>query len=210
MLARRDILKLAGIPLVAPSLFSEPPHFWEAKQPPDWTGDEVRRMLTDSPWARAAVVRDAGVPNLYGGAHQWGSVPKKTKAWRVTVRWDSAAPIQAAIKSSSEEFEKYYVIGLVGDTRVTGQLVNDRQLFSKLQILRGSTALEPANASALQPEKVEEVSHESQRALRFYFPRRRLIMLDAQQLYFAATIGRFDVMAKFDVEYMQYRGQLAL
>jgi hypothetical protein len=147
---------------------------------------------------------------LYGAAHQWGSVPKKTKAWRVTVRWDSAAPIQAAIKSSSEEFEKYYVIGLVGDTRVTGQLVNDRQLVTKLQILRGNTTLEPANASALQPEKVEEVSHYSQRALRFYFPRRRLITLAARHLYFAATIGGYGIMAKFDVEDMLYRGVLAL
>jgi len=210
MLARRDILKLAGIPLVAPGLRSEPPHFWEAKQPLEWTADEVHRLLTDSPWAHAAVVRDAGVANLYGGAHQWGSVPKKTKAIRVTVRWDSAAPIQAATNSVNEEFEKYYVIELAGDSRVTGQLVNDRELGTKLQILRGSTTLEPANASALQPEKVEEVSHKSERALLFYFPRRRLITLDAQHLYFAATIGRFDVMAKFDVVDMLYRGQLAL
>lgn len=135
--SRGATLKLAGIPLVAPSLFSEPPHFWEAKQPPEWTADEILRILTDSPW-----VRDAGVPNLYGGAHQWSSVPKKTKALRVTVRWDSAAPIQAAIQSASEEFEKYYVIGLAGDTRVTGQLVNDRQLVTKLQILRGSATLD--------------------------------------------------------------------
>src|ERR1700676_1021270 len=155
MLARRDILKLASTALSAPSLFSEPTHFWEAKQPAEWTGDEVRRMLTDSPWARAAVVRDAGVAPLSGAAHQWGRVPKKTKPWKVTVRWDSAAPIQAAIQSASDEFERYYVIRLVGDTRVTGQLINDRQLAEKLQILRGSTTLEPANANALQPEKVE-------------------------------------------------------
>ena len=210
MLARRNILKLAGTALSAANLFSQPPHFWEAKPPPEWTADEVRRMLTDSPWARTAVVRDAGVAHPYGGAQQWGRVPKKTKPWNVTVRWDSAAPIQAATQSAGEEFERYYVIGLVGDTRVTGQLVNDRQLAEKLQILRGSTTLEPANANVLQPEKVKEVSHESQRALRFYFPRRRLITLDAQHLYFATTIGRFDVMAKFDVQDMLYRGQLAL
>jgi hypothetical protein len=210
MLARRDILKLAGTALTAPNLFSKPPHFWEAKAPPEWTADEVRRMLTDSPWARAAVVRDAGVSHLYGGAQLWGRVPKKTKPWNVTVRWDSAAPIQAAIQSAGEEFDRYYVIGVVGDTRVTGQLVNDRQLAEKLRILRGSTTLEPANANALQPEKVKEVSHESQRALRFYFPRRRMIMLDAIHLYFATTIGRFDVMTKFDVQDMLYRGQLAL
>ena len=210
MLARRDILKTAGTALIAPNLFSQPPHFWEAKQSPEWTADEVRRMLTDSPWARAAVVRDAGVAHLYGGAQQWARVPKKTKPWNVTVRWDSAAPIQAAVQSPGEEFERYYVISLVGDTRVTGQLVNDRQLADKLQILRGSTTLEPANANALQPEKVEEVSHESQRALRFYFPRRRMIVLEAGHLYFATTIGRFDVMAKFDVQDMLYHGKLAL
>jgi len=35
-------------------------------------------------------------------------------------------------------------------------------------------------------------------------------MLDAVHLYFATTIGRFDVMAKFAVHDMLYHGQLAV
>jgi hypothetical protein len=224
MLTRRDVLKLAGIPIAtaAPQAWAAPLQFWEAKPPAEWSADEARRMLTESPWARAAVVRDAAVADAAGGgrlspaAQQWNALPKKTRHWRVTVRWESSAPIQAALSpasardSTNDEFERYYVISVVGDTRVTGFLVDDPKLGDTLGSMRLNSTLEPANAAPLRVEKLEEVSHESQRALRFYFPRRRPITPGALHLYFATTIGRFEVMAKFDVNDMLYGGKLAL
>ena len=33
------------------------PPFWEAKAPRDWTDAEIARLLSDSPWARAAIAQ---------------------------------------------------------------------------------------------------------------------------------------------------------
>jgi len=36
--------------------------FWEARQPKDWTEDELRQMLVNSPWARAEVYLASATP----------------------------------------------------------------------------------------------------------------------------------------------------
>ena len=215
MLGRRDVLKVAGISvaIAARRSWAAPPEFWEAKPPAEWTGDEVHSILTDSPWATTGLVRDAGVERLNTSA-PWTGLPTKTKPWKVTVRWESAPPIQAALHSPeevvNEEFQKYYVISLAGDARVTGLLVADRELGGKLLVLRSNTKLEQQNAPPLELDKLEEVLQEPQRALWFYFSRRRVITAAAGYLYFGTMIGRFQVMAKFDAGKMLYHGRLAV
>ena len=77
------------------------------------------------------LARDVGVVRLHPVA-QWGGVPKKTKPWKVTVRWESSPPIQAAVNSADdltkEDLQRYYVISLVGDARITGLLADNREL----------------------------------------------------------------------------------
>ncbi len=169
-------------------------------------------MLSDSPWATAGLVRDVGVIGLNTSA-PWNGLPKKTKPWKVAVRWESAPPIQAALHATgetvNEDFEKYYVISLAGDARVTGLLVESRELGDKLSLLRRNTMLDPQYALPLQPDRLEEISQGSQRVLWYYF-RRQAITADAGRMYFGTMIGRFQVLAKFDAENMVYHGRLAL
>lgn len=72
--------------LAAPALMRA--SFWDEKSFPDWSPDEVDRLLTDSPWARPTTVRfdlghpddgsvfdfsDIQLPPLGGSSGRWGS-----------------------------------------------------------------------------------------------------------------------------------------
>ncbi len=167
-------------------------------------------MLTDSPWAVGAAVRDADKARLNPTAQPWDEVPKKPKPWKVTARWESAAPIQDALAAvPNSDFENFYVINLLGDTRITGLLLQDRKLGDKLTVIRGSTTLD-ADDKQLWLDKLDEASHDSKRALLFYFRRRPPITEEVQHLWFATRIGAFELLAKFDAREMHYQGKLAL
>ncbi len=52
-LSRRDWLVLAaGMLAWRPSRAWAGKDFWDAKDPDSWSSDEVRKLLTKSPWAR--------------------------------------------------------------------------------------------------------------------------------------------------------------
>jgi hypothetical protein len=116
-ITRRSLLAgLAGAPLAAAE-------FWEKKQFPGWSEDEVRRLLTNSPWTKQrSIVLDwqerdqqaitwkdvpgtrPDMPGTTGGTIRGGSPvggigarknPLPAKA-DVLVRWASALPIRQA------------------------------------------------------------------------------------------------------------------
>lgn len=114
MISRRVfILAAGGAPLVAAD-------FWEKKKFPDWSEEEIRQMLGDSPWAKplAASIRvdkppdrgpvtwkDLGIPGsgdtptVPGGSPVGGigAPPKKKQVHAdITIRWASALPVKQA------------------------------------------------------------------------------------------------------------------
>jgi hypothetical protein len=147
--------------------------FWKTKDSTVWTDEEVSKILSDSPWAKAKTVQPqqqqarrpgggrrggfgfpggglgggypgggggypgggGGYPGGGGGYPQSGgypsgnsgsnSDPSQNEQMNLTIRWASAAPIQAALMrqgaSASDELkaiaastEKYYVISVLG------------------------------------------------------------------------------------------------
>ena len=51
--SRRSFLFLAGGALVASRLDASSGDFWDKKPPTDWTAEEIDRLVTKSPWAKA-------------------------------------------------------------------------------------------------------------------------------------------------------------
>src|SRR5580698_7268969 len=141
--------------------------FWKTKDSTVWTDEEVSKILSDSPWAKAKSVQPqqqqarrpgggrrggfgfpggglgggypgggGGYPGGGGGDPQSGGGypsgnsgsngdPSQNEQMNLTIRWASAAPIQAALMrqgaSASDELkaiaastEKYYVISVLG------------------------------------------------------------------------------------------------
>jgi hypothetical protein len=98
--------------------------FWERKKPAEWTGEEVRRLLTDSPWAKVMTVPLKLEKPGERGPATWKDIPgagptlpdsspggmigspvggigapkpKLPQQAQIVVRWMSAAPVRQAL-----------------------------------------------------------------------------------------------------------------
>jgi hypothetical protein len=150
--------------------------FWKTKDSSQWDSDEVNKILSDSPWAKAKTVQPqvqqqrrgygrrggfgfpgggypsggypgggypgggypgggypgggGGYPNGGGGGYPNGGGasngdPSLNEPMNLTIRWESAAPVQQALmrqgptaadelKASSDASQKYYVVQVLG------------------------------------------------------------------------------------------------
>jgi hypothetical protein len=131
--------------------------FWKTKDSSQWSDDEISKILSDSPWAKAKTVQPeqaqqrrpgmgrrggfgfpgggygypgggGGYPGGGGGYPSSGGSngdPSQNEPMNLTIRWESAAPVQAALmrqgasasdelKAASAATEKYYVIEVLG------------------------------------------------------------------------------------------------
>lgn len=145
--------------------------FWKTKDSSQWDSDEINKMLSDSPWAKAKTVQPqaqaqrrgfgrrggfgfpgggypgggypgggypgggypgggGGYPNGGGGGYPGGGGagngdPSANEPMNLTIRWESAAPVQQALmrqgataadefKAASDASQKYYVIQVLG------------------------------------------------------------------------------------------------
>ena len=145
-----------------------------------------------------------------------------------TVRWESALPIQEALRiGASDEkpnpdFEKYYVLALIGDLqanggrRRSGSNSDDDDDSStrsdrRMDEFKGSARLERKDGP-IRLEKVEEGSRVGSRGpgVYFYFARKDDISMDDKLVTFSTKLGRIDIKAKFSMKEMLYHGKLAV
>jgi hypothetical protein len=171
--------------------------------------------------------RNGGGP---GGDWPGGNDPRNSgrQQFHGTVRWESARPIQEALRiGSSEEgsnpdFEKYYVINLLGDLPTTGagrrrgdnSSSGDDDPAEKerrIERLKEFTRLEHKGGPVLL-EKVEQGSRIGRPGpgTLFYFSKLDEISLDDKQVTFVTKLGPVEVRTKFTPKDMMYRGKLAL
>lgn len=169
-----------------------------------------------------------------GGGRQRGGYPGGgdgggRERFNATVRWESALPIQEALRiGASDEkpnpdFEKYYVIALIGDLPANGgrrRRSSDNsdddddstaQSERRMQAFKESARLERKNGS-VKLEKVEEGSRVGSRGpgVYFYFARMDDISMDDKLVTFSTKLGRMEIKAKFTLKEMLYHGKLAV
>ena len=92
------LLGIFGMMLAAACCFGAE-DFWSVREPARWSGEEIRRMVTDSPWAREAQVRLRAegidnfvtIPPARDSVDPAGTPPSVMP--EILVRWDSAAPV---------------------------------------------------------------------------------------------------------------------
>jgi hypothetical protein len=163
-----------------------------------------------------------------GGGYPGGGNDGGRERLTATVRWESALPIQEALRigasdeKADADFEKYYVIALIGDLSASGARRrssdnsdddDDSRTRSDRRIdeLKESARLERKDGP-ISLEKVEEGSRVGSRGpgVYFYFDRKADVSMDDKFVNFSTKLGRMDIKAKFTMKEMSYHGKLAV
>jgi hypothetical protein len=143
-----------------------------------------------------------------------------------TVRWESASPVQEALhlhaddEKPNPDFEKYYVIALIGDLPsgrrgryddTSDDDDRDNQADRRMEAFKDYTRLERKDGP-LRLEKVDEGSRTGSRGpgVYFYFSRSNEISMDDKEVDFSTKLGTTEIKAKFTLKDMRYHGKLAL
>ncbi|HVO99236.1 MAG TPA: hypothetical protein VMT15_14275 [Bryobacteraceae bacterium] len=224
-MTRRDLFLL---PLtVLPVLASPPGEFWNEKKPEEWSPEEVREMLTRSPWAKEGAVSVFGGAggsllnrngamnrsgNMSSTGRQRTSTNQTTQSsdapdlrYKAIVRWESALPIRLALKAKPPEgLEEFYMIALVGDLALADPDETDAERESRVDMLKQYTKLDK-KGGAIPLVRIEPVKKVG---TIFYFPRTEPIK--DGQVTFITKMGPVEVKCKFTVKDMMFRGKLEL
>jgi len=212
----------AGVVLIA----ADPA--WKAKSVAEWSEDDARDVLANSPWVKRAVVavlpeltaeqrREGGVT---GGGHGVGidglngkPQPRaKKQVGPISVRWESAFPVRAAELKAREvgapDWEgDAYVLAVydVPDLKVIGNTKNQIADMRQVAFLKrsGKKDLKPASIQLMQePNGLSTVV--------YLFPRTDEITLDDERIEFTAQINRISVAQYFFPAQMELDHKLQL
>ena len=218
-LTRRAVLTLltGGLTVPARLYAAVVVDFWNKKAPAEWSTEEIDRLLTKSPWAKevngqlAPVPGESRIPGVLGnigmggrGRGRGGSEGGRGGAsgYQGTVRWESAEPVLAALKTPLPEgFEGRYVISVNGFPRTRQE---------EPESLKGLSSLQAKGRELVQAGVVrQQVSSGS--SFLFGFSR-ELLPLDAgdKEVLFSTQLANLVVKARFIPKEMLYHGQLAL
>ena len=202
-LSRRSWIPLAGASAVYGFGGRE---FWESKDPAEWNSDEIAKLLTKSPWAKATSTEGGARP---GGRGRIGRTPRapqrNASTYRGTVVWESAAPVRAALKTNLPEgFEGKYVLG------VSGLPLTRSDSGNAMGRIRQLTTLQCKGRQPIGPAMVTEETSNGTVYL-FGFSREALpLTREDKDIVFTTHMGRFAYIAKFNPKEMLYRGELAV
>lgn len=199
--------------------------FWNEKKPSDWSEDDIRQMLTKSPWAKDASIFDTAAhngvptPRIGGLSRRGGISPLPTgvnsNSWTAIVRWESALPVRDALKTpKTAEVEENYIVALVGDIPGVGVPLDDddpAERQQKMTILKEATRLERKDDPLdLQRVKIAPRIAESPSGTLFYFSRVFPLTPEDKQVTFVTKVGPLEGKCKFTLRDMRYRGNLEL
>ena len=170
---RREIL----LYVAAVRLYGADTEFWNRKDPSEWSADEIDRMITKSPWARE-IAASTPQSRQGGGRGRGGlSIPGRRSSsaaakggaqFNGVVRWESAKPVLAAMKTPLPgEFSEHYVISVSGiplsslnrgnsEGTDAEERARQRQIEGVLDHIKGLTYLEPKGAATAQPGIFQE------------------------------------------------------
>ena len=237
-LTRRGVLGIIAGARAA-RLYAFGSDFWNKKDPPEWTSEEIAQLTSKSPWAKEVSASapaqggygqgggsrrggGMGIPGIGGGGMGGGGMGggrgnrggMPTQSFRGTVRWESAQPVLEALKSKlPEAFANHYVISVSGfplSGRNRRRSQGEDDTADLLDRLKQVTFLEAKGKRDLQPGLVQEQTS-SYGSVLFGFSKEMLtIKPEDKEVTFTTEVGRLTVKAKFNLKDMMYHGELAV
>ncbi|MBK9170249.1 MAG: hypothetical protein IPM24_22700 [Bryobacterales bacterium] len=157
-----------------------------------------------------------------GGMRRPGGMGGSTRMPEVTVRWESAAPMQAASSMAESPFaravagwaQEHYVImasgypAMGGRGRQEGGADPSRAQQMQQRLLQG-TVLKRKGKPPIQAVKMGRITGPEGPLMTFLFPREPIAIED-KEVSFESAAGPMEIKAKFNLKHMVYGGQLAL
>jgi hypothetical protein len=201
---------------------------WKDKPSSDWTEQDARQILQDSPWAKtvtAGITRlqtederreggNMGQPHGVGfdGMNRKQTGPKSGPGFvTLRLRWESALPIRLA-ELKAREIEPPtlegdgYEIAVYGVPRA---FFNDdpKTLGNPLKKL---ASLKREGKKDVKPSSVEVFQRPDGLVVVYLFPLSAEISRKDTVMDFEAVIGRIVLKKSFDLQSMQFQGRLEL
>ena len=222
---------------------------WRDKPAAEWSQDDARQVLTDSPWAKSVQARvksssggshgsrgamgrpgvglggtgigfpgprmggrggmgGRGIPQgSGGGGGQTSSITPPT----LTVRWESAFPVQEAeLKSGNPNAplmdEDHYAIVVLGLPARWARGDAD----SDASRLKPHAELKRPGGKAIRSSSSRVLARDDGPVVVFLFPRSQEIPSSDQQVEFEGQIGPLEINQQFQLGEMTFAGKLQL
>jgi hypothetical protein len=209
---------------------------WRTRQIPDWTEDDAKDMLADSPWVKTFTPTmkqqenssrrgglggsgiGIGMPGMGGrrgmggGGYPSGGQPTRNEdAPKVTLRWESAMPVRTAeLKVHDNDAptldDKHYAIAVYG--------IPDRMLAGDTKKLqdefKGKASIKRDGKKDFRPSSVEVLERPDGPVVVYMFPMTTELTKQDHRIEFDADIGRLQLTQSFFTEEMVWQGKLEL
>lgn len=195
--------------------------FWNDVSPENWTAAEVQELLTRSPWAKPAEIKDNGEvgltssrPGRSGSRNEPAGAASSGPRieWKAIVRWDSALPLRHALRDfAPKDSEDSYVLNVIGNLPNAIPPADEPEGRDGLGYLKEVTKLQH-KGDEIHLSRVE-TAHASERSpagTRFYFSRKLALMPEDREATFVTRIDRIEVRCRFALRDMLVRGNLEL
>lgn len=212
--------------------------FWVKKDYTQWSAEEVKKIMTDSPWAkdvaasvpsnllprRPAAASSADAQNTSGrGARASRERPESVDntppdaVVSLSVSWRSALPLRKAIvktrmgASSEVPEEAKQLLAKDQDDYIIAVSGVPANLAKLIQGENANhSALKVGKRAPLMPKSVDFQTKTQSIDIFFAFPKSTPIMLDDKEVEFDIVLGPINAKRKFTLKDMVYNGKLEL
>ncbi len=196
---------------------------WKNKQFPEWTEDDAKDLLKDSPWVKTVAAtpvkpsgKDLQVNSTIGRRrHREKSdttAATNAKPAALTLRWESALPVREAelkardVTAPTLDDENHYAIAVYGIPR--GMLKDDSKVMA--DDLKRQALLKREGKKDTKPSSVEILLRDDGPVVLYLFPKAAEFDWRDHKIEFDAQIPGLKFSQVFSFDDMTFHGKLEL
>jgi len=197
---------------------------WKNKQFPEWTEEDAKELLKDSPWVKTVVAtlvksqdrvavgrRGGGIGGRRRGASDTAA-PASTQPPTLTLRWESALPVREAelkardVTAPTLDDEDHYAIAVYGIPR--GLLRDDSKIMA--EDLKRQALLKREGKKDTKPSSVEILLRDDGPVVLYLFPKSAEFDWRDHKIEFDAQLPGLKFTQAFSFDDMTFHGKLEL
>jgi len=197
---------------------------WKNKQFPEWTEDDAKEVLKDSPWSKTVVAtlvkpsgkdaQDRSAVRRRGGRRSASdsATPSNGQPPTLTLRWESALPVREAelkardVAAPTLQDQDHYAIAVYGIPR--GMLKDDSKIMAGE--LKKQAVLKREGKKDTKPSSVEILLRDDGPVVLYLFPKSAEFNWRDHRIEFDAQLPNLKFSQAFSTDDMTFHGKLEL